>query len=373
MSLIATRIGMLSGEGSPNYLRGAAGIGVHTIGSSVYAFVASAYDDALSIQDVSDPSNSSHVGMIRGAGRPNYLDAPQKAVFTVIDGTNLVFLPAYADDALSIINVDNPSVPSLEGEIHKRRKSPLLARANDVKVATIGGTEYAFVAAVGDDALTIIDVSDPIRPSRETDIHGAGAPNYLDSPASVDLFTIGSTLYAFVTAIVDDALVIIDVSDPTNVALESVIRGAGSPNYLNAAHSVKVASVGGVEYAFVVAAQENALTIFDVSTPAVPVHVGEITGSGSPNYLSGVHCVDVIAINGTTYAIVTSYLDDSLSIFDVSTPSSPTLESVVHGAGSPNYLNYAYGVKVFWIDSTPYAFVVARSDNALTIWELAVQ
>lgn len=379
MVLVAVLVGMLLGSSDPedpnylNYLWGSGGVDVWVDGSTVYASVASIYQDALSIQDVSDPTDPSHVSHIAGAGRPNYLDAPQKAPLYLIDGTKLVFLPAYADDALSIIDVSDPSNPVLEGEIHKKGQRPYLDDAHDVKVGVVDSTEYAFVVAVRDNALTIIDVSTPSRPSRKSEIYGAGSPNYLGTPSSVDLFMIGSTLYAFVTAVSDDALVIIDMSDPRSPSKVSDIRGAGSPNYLNAPHGVKVFQIGSTPYAFVVSAQEAALTIFNVSDPASPSHVGEIHGAGSPNYLSGAHDIDVVTIGSKHYAFIVSYIDNALTIVDVTTPSSPTLESVVHGAGSPNYLDYAYGVRVAVVGSTPYVFVVSRNDSALTIWRLEIQ
>lgn len=379
MVLVAVMVGLLLGSSDPedpnylNYLWGAGGVDVWVSDSTVYASVASIYQDALSIQNVSDPANPSHVSEIYGAGRPNYLDAPQKAPLYLVDGTKLVFIPAYADNALSIINVSNPSDPTFEGEIHKKGQRPYLEDAHDVKVGIVDSTEYAFVVAVRDNALTIIDVSAPSRPKRESEIYGAGSPNYLGTPSSIDLFIIGSTLYAFVTAINDDALVVIDVSDPGSPSKVADIRGAGSPNYLDAPHGVKIFQIGSTPYAFVVSAADAALTVFDVSTPSSPTHVGEIHGTGSPNYLSGAHCIDIATIGSKHYAFVVSYIDDALSIFDVTTPSSPTLESVVHGAGSPNYLDYAYGVSVAVIGSTPYAFIVARNDSALTIWKLELQ
>jgi len=46
--------------------------------------------------------------------------------------------------------------------------------------------------------------------------------------------------YAYVAATLDDALTIIDVSNPAAPAFVGSIQGAGAPNYLSAARGVKV-------------------------------------------------------------------------------------------------------------------------------------
>ncbi|MHC4397451.1 MAG: hypothetical protein ACYS1A_17560 [Planctomycetota bacterium] len=47
-------------------------------------------------------------------------------------------------------------------------------------------------------------------------IRGAGSPNYLNYPNGVFVATISGTEYAFVASMSDNALTIFDVSDPYN-------------------------------------------------------------------------------------------------------------------------------------------------------------
>ncbi|GAH07355.1 unnamed protein product [marine sediment metagenome] len=41
-----------------------------------YAYIAGSQDDALTIIDITDPTNPIHVGAIVGAGFPNFLNFP---------------------------------------------------------------------------------------------------------------------------------------------------------------------------------------------------------------------------------------------------------------------------------------------------------
>ena len=95
------------------------------------------------------------------------------------------------------------------------------------------------------------------------------------------------TIYAYVAAYDNDALTIFDISDPANPTHVGAITGAGSPNYLDGASGVYVSG----DYAYVASYHDPALTIFDISDPTNPIHVGAYISSGSPNYLDGAESV----------------------------------------------------------------------------------
>jgi len=92
--------------------------------------------------------------------------------------------------------------------------------------------------------------------------------------------------YAYVTAGIDQALVIIDASDPENPSFESKITtGLQAPYRLHV--------VGN--YAYVAEYTNDALVIFDISDPANPSFKGSITGGGVEPWLDGprgVYCVE---------------------------------------------------------------------------------
>ncbi len=139
-------------------------------------------------------------------------------------------------------------------------------------------------------------------------ISGAGASNYLDGASNVAV----AGNYAYVTSFNDDALTIIDISDPANPTHAGVISGAGAPNYLDGASNVAVAG----NYAYIASSYDDALTVIDISDPANPTHAGVISGAGAPNYLGGAYNVAVAG----NYAYVASFNDDALTIFNIELP-----------------------------------------------------
>ena len=365
----------ISAYSEPNFLYSAQGVDVATIGGTEYAFVAcSGLSDSLVIIDVSTPATPTYVAHIRGAGAPNYLGGARRVKVYTVGGTEYALVASPDDDCLSIIDVSTPAAPVLTG-IFKGAGAPnYMAGACDVDACTIGGTEYALVVGEDDDSLVVVDISTPATPaltnahieafyfngpkgvkwhnmagvgdvavvvgdntiavikdlatapSREavtystfwlsdgqavatwTDVddvaliartpdtptgeltHAVFDPavgthneysSNIDGAADVDTYSIGGTQYAFVTASDDDLLAILNVdnapAEPSTGGSTSFVADiSGAANYLEGASGVKIYDVGGTEYAFVASADSNALVVIDVSTPASPSKVGEI-------------------------------------------------------------------------------------------------
>jgi len=164
--------------------------------------------------------------------------------------------------------------------------------------------------------------------------------------------------YAYIASYVDDALTIFDITTPGTPTHAGYIRGAGTPNYLNYARSVYV--VG--DYAFVSSALDNSLSIFDISDPTNPTLEGFVRHTAE-NKLGEPYGLWVQG----NYAYITSYTQHALTIFDISDPTNPTHVGEIHGAGTPNFLGNARDVHVIG----DYAYVIALGDDALTIFNIS--
>ena len=95
-------------------------------------------------------------------------------------------------------------------------KTSKLDGATAVTAVTIGSSTYALVAAQHDDAIQIINITDPSNPSPIAFAQdGIGGFDRLEYPEAVTAVTIGSSTYAFVAAFLD-GIQIIDITDPSN-------------------------------------------------------------------------------------------------------------------------------------------------------------
>ena len=263
----------------------------------------------------------------------------------------LAYIAAANDNALTILDVSDPANPTFVGSIQGAGIPNFLSNA--FRVFVLG--KVAYVTGSVDDALSIFNVSTPSAPVLLGSIQGIGAPNFLNGATGV--VVVGD--FAYVAAVNDDALSIFNVSDPTAPVLAGSIQGAGAPNFLNGARGVAV--VG--DFAYVVAAGDDALSIFNVSIPSAPVLVGSIQGTGGPNFLN--QPFDIVVVGA--FAYVTGSVDDALSIFNVSDPANPTFVGSIQGAGAPNFLGGAAGVAVVG----DLAYVGSPVDDALSIFNVS--
>ena len=304
-------------------LKGVSNVAVTTIGGTTYA-VLLAYDDkAISIFDISTPSSPNQVGNM-GSGGSQKLENAWGLAVAEFGGKTYAVVVSYTQHSLALVDISDPTslvykdhILNGDGEYH-------LNNPVSVAIATISGTTYAVVTAAGEtpDGIAIIDIStDP------TDLEYVGemdddADKELDGPNGVTTTTIGGKTYAIVVG-QDDGIAIIDISTPSSPVYVSEIEDDADKE-LEYGRDVEVATINGRTYAFVAAVDDDALAIIDITTPSSPTYVGEMEDdeAGNPCTTSQV-CLDgprgvvITTIDGDTYAIVTAYDDDGIEIIRV--------------------------------------------------------
>jgi hypothetical protein len=127
----------------------------------------------------------------------------------------------------------------------------------------------------------------------------------------------------------------------------------GDETNLNGAFSVAVSG----DYAYVASQVSDSLSVVDISIPTSPNIVGSVSDSTVLNGASGV------AVSGN-YAYVASYLSDSLAVVDISTPSNP---SVVGSVSNSYYLEEIERVAV----SGNYAYVISNRNDSLVAVDIS--
>lgn len=365
-----TFAGKIQGAGSPNYLGGAYCVQVVDIGGDTVALVTAFDDNALGAFDVDDPTSITLRDSIQGTGGgPNYLSGASKVKMHTISATEYAFVTAYKDGALSAFNVSNPDSISQVGEITGDGTPNFLKGAYGLDIAEISSVVYAFVTSILDDALVVININNPASMSLSDTLTGAGSPNYLDGAHGVVVAQVSSVWYAFVVSFYDNALSVVNVNNPASISLVTAVEGEGSPDFLGGAHSVDLLTIGGTEYLFISSYYEDSLVIYDVSTPATPTYIAKITGGQSPNYLEEITGVQAIALSGIPFVFATGYLDDSVTAVRMSIPTAPLLGNSVQGQGSPNYLLGAHDLFV----NADNIFVASYNDDALVAFDTEVR
>ncbi|WOO43176.1 hypothetical protein [Rubellicoccus peritrichatus] len=247
-----------------------------------YAYVSSFADSALTIIDVSDPTNPSFVSKIQdGVGGFDFLSG----CFNSEIDDDLLYVAGVSDGAISIVDISGPASPQLIGVIRDGVNGfNNLGFVIDLKVS--GDLLYA--TAFGDDSLNIIDISNPASPQLVSSVvDGSGGFDFLWTATDVEI----AGDYAYVAAFNEGALNIIDISTPASPQLVSVIRDdVAGFNNLNSIRRIRLID----ELVYVVSQGDNALTVIDVSDKANPVLVAEaIDGVNGFNQLEELYSIDV--------------------------------------------------------------------------------
>ena len=220
---------------------------------------------------------------------------------------------------------------------------------------TVSGTTYIDATTTISDLLT---VEGKIRkPTFQGSIAAAGGSIFLNGPEAV--FVQGN--YAYVTASVDGAIQIIDVSDPVNpTALGSLTHGTNGAE-LDGAQGIFVA--GDIAYVTAQGGDSDALEIIDISNPSSPKHLAAITSTTEPLLDSP---FDVF-VQGN-YAYVVNKVGDSLVVIDVSIPTNPqVVGTLVDGGGSAPFLNGPQSIHVVG----NYAYIAENNGDALEIVDIS--
>ncbi len=326
---------------------------VYVVGK--YAYLPSFGDDGLTIIDISDRTNPRQVGFVS--------DSESGGTATTLDGAfgvkvvgNYAYVTALLDNGLSIIDISNPSAPVEVGYLND---SVTLAGIYGLDVS--GG--YAYLCAGGTEGLVILDVSDPTDPfitGFVNDSEAGGTASMLESPWDVEV----RGKYAYVTAWDDNALSIIDVSDPTNPVEIGAINDSFTGGTATAIRNPSGVAVAG-RYAYVTSDADNAVAVIDVSDPANPVEVANISDTESGGTATVLDGPTGLFLAGD-FLYVAAYDDSGLSVIDISDPTAPVEVATIVDGGEATSIEGIYSPFV----SGRYAYVPAAIDEDFTIIDL---
>jgi len=287
---------------SPFALDGASGLFV----TNNIAYVTAENANTLNIIDVSNPQNPMKLAILtNGFGGFTNLNLPTGVL---VKGTNC-FVLGFLSSALTVIDVSNPANPRLLNQIVDATivtNSPFTKLKYPYQMSLSGTNLY--IAARGANAVTILDVSVPANPRLLAEVADASvdpSSPFTQLKGANWVEVVGNTAYVASGAFNSAAgsLTIMDVSDPRRPTKLSEVADAslqpGSPfTKLKGAWGVRVSQ----NIAFVTSFHGNAVTAIDVSDPANPALITElVNGVGGFNYLN---FSEGLAISGDTLYVV---------------------------------------------------------------------
>ena len=265
------------------------------------------------IYDITTPNNPSLLGS---------LDLASNGYGVVVSGNYAYVATSHDTRELTIINVSNPSAPTITGSFN----APTTTDGRGVAVS--GSTAYLITndntTAPGYEFYSI-DVSNPTAPSQ------IGGLNL--GSAARDVFVSGSYAYIASTAN-NQELQVIDITEPATPTL------AGSFNSPGSSDGTSVYVVGNTAYI-----TDARLNILNVTNPASVSLIGFYNAPGTPYG---------VFVSGNFAFLGHSRAGSQFKVIDITNPSSPIQ------FGSANLGGSGFGVFVVG----DYAYLATASDTA---------
>ena len=309
-------------------------VAVTTISGSTYALVAGYLDHAVQVINVTDPANPVPVASLRdGVGGFEALAGPFDIDVVTSSGTTYVLVASLLDSAIQVIDMGDPASPAPVAVIQDGVDGfeELAAAVSLAIVSTQDGT-YALVASFEDNAIQVIDVTNPAAPLPAGTILDGEDDFHLVKPSHVDTAIISDRTYALVASYARSYVQIIDVTDlnaPTSVAV--IQDDEGGFEALQTVSRLEVVAASGSTYVLASGFDDNAIQVIDVTNPATPLPAGVIVdGEGGFEGLGGASSMTTITASDRTYVLVASYQDDAIQVIDMTDPSAPVAVTAVY-------------------------------------------
>ena len=320
------------------------------------------------------PASPSPVAAVTdGAGGYTELDGSNGIATHTIGSSHYALVASYTDDGVQIIDITTPASPSAVAAVTDGVGGfNVLKGASGIATHTIGSSHYALVASFFDDGVQIIDITTPASPSPAAAVtDGVGGFNVLDGAIGITTHTVGSSHYALVASYNDDGVQIIDITDPENPsAVAAVTDGVGGYTELDGAWDITTHTVGSSHYALVAATNDDGVQIINITNPASPSPVAAVTDGSDYPELDGARSITTHTIGSRHYALVAAKNDDGVQVIDITDPASPSpVADVTDGTDYPE-LDGANGIVTHTIGSRHYALVAAQIDDGVQIIEM---
>ena len=354
------------GAGGFEELEGPKGVTAVTVGSSTYALVAAYDDDGIQIINITDPNNPTPVASIEdGEDGFEELKGARYVTTVTIDSSTYALVSASADNGVQIINITTPSSPSPVAHV-SNAAGLALQDPRGIATLTTGSSTYALVAS-HDGGVQIINITTPSSPAPVTNVRdGSGGFEALSRARGITTVTLDSSTYALVASY-DDGVQIINVTNPSEPAPVAAVLNSQS-NRLDGATGITTVTVGSSTYALVAAQNDNAVQIINITDPSSPESVAFAQdGSAGFDRLHYPESITTVTFGSSTYAVVASFLD-GIQIINITDPSNPSPAASV-GSFDTRFGNFALpeAITAVTIDSKTYVLVASYFSNSVPI------
>ena len=217
-------------------------ISTFSIGDAAYAMIVSQSDSWVSILNITEPANPTHLTVLENGA--NYdLNSPRHIAIIDADGSTFAVITSRNTGTVTILNIDNPEMPV---QIHaiKDGINLALSSATGIELVEINTRTYALVASSLDNAMQIIDITHPQLPFPVSTVQKSGTEyTGLTGPHYIAALQVEGATYAFVTSPSTNSTQVIDITNPSQPNPVTVLQNGTeythlvTPLYIESIHT----------------------------------------------------------------------------------------------------------------------------------------
>ena len=322
-------------------------------------------EHGVQILNVTDPDNVTAAGKISDSSTLELRGANAISIFKSGNHTYAA-VASYDDDGVQILNVTDPTNPTATSQI-ANTAALALYRAYDITTFRSGGGVYAVVAAHADSGIQILNVTDPTNVTPTAKFTNQNNVK-LDSVRGVDVYRSDGSTYAIVTAFLDNAVQILNITDVTNITPEGYIEDTVDLE-LDRANRVAVFESDNHIYGAVVSLRDDGFQMLDITNPNNIIPVGHATWGGN-FMLDNAKELVLFKKNDITYAVVaaSSRSNSHVQIIKIGLgPDTELPRIAINGADKRISIDTPYDDEGFTCTDNGYGQLTQVTDNPVDI------
>ena len=298
----------------PNVLE----VAVYETGGRAYALVKSGGGTIFQIIDITDPSSPSVTETIRRGGDFK-INGVGNTIIHETGGRAYALVTADSVYGIQFVDITDPASPSAVLTVGDG--VDFHGNVWGIAIHETGDHTYALATISDDDAIQITDITDPANPSAVTTVRDGGDFE-LDYPVYIAIHEAGGRAYALVASFYDDAIQIIDITDPVRPTAAATVRDGGDFELDSPVH-IAIHEAGGRAYAIIAASDDDAVQIIDITDPVRPAAAVTIRDGGDFELYDSRNIV-IYENNGITYVLVSSHGCNAVQIIQIDAGTSVT-------------------------------------------------
>ena len=329
-----------------------------------HLLIVSAGDGALHIADIGNVHSPAAASVIQASGLYALDDPRDIETFHISDKT-YAMVAAFGDDAVLILDVTNPDAPKWVARAdHTVNGFTGLAGPEDVEVFGVFGKTYAFVAGGGTNAIQIMDVTDPRMPSPVSCI-SHGISDLVVQATGIGIITKGVDL--FVRTSEDAAVRLPSIYNGLTSPVDCVWRDSTERDTMN--HPSKMDVFEAADKAYLLATGLDGVHVIDITKPWDAAPLTTIR-DGEGAHLEDPYDLTTYEVSGVTYVAVASFGDDSMQILDMANPEAPSAAGSLVSTMPQDEPVWPADTAVFGTFGSAYVLASGARDDTIQILDI---